>query len=168
MAKKIRGFGELLKGKKKAQAQRKNLEKLAQKVQRGPFQNLSPEVRFEPPGTAKMSEVLEDFVSPYLPAVSNKQAHNKLLKLAIVAWNTALLPEADQSKILEEVIEAGQFQEDSQVRQNIRNIIEEMIDRKRRYFSKYRRYIVDFTLQGTGQDLHLSVASTPAPSEAPK
>ena len=167
MARKKKGFGELIKQKKKAQDERKNLEKLARKVQSGPLQNRNTKMLIEPKGAAKMSEVLEDFIDPYLDIVGSKQEHKRLLEVAIMAWNTALMPKTQQSKLFDKMIEEGLSGQDPQAVEDFREIMKDMIARKRRYFSKHRRYILDFSLQGTGKDLYLSVVATLDPSEVP-
>jgi hypothetical protein len=49
---------------------------------------------------------------------------------------------------------------DPLVQQDTREIIDELIARKQKFFAKNKRYIVDFQLQDAGKQFHLSVAST--------
>ena len=44
----------------------------------------------------KMSDVLEEFVEPYLEFAETEEAYRKLLSVAVVAWNVALFPEKGQ------------------------------------------------------------------------
>lgn len=104
----------------------------------------------------KMSEVLEDFVEPYRQFAETKDAYRKLLMLAITAWNVTLFAEKDRPSRLDELLVA--LPED--VREDGRQIIEELMARKQRFFSQHRRMIIDFEVTGTGQDWHLSVMST--------
>ena len=57
------------------------------------------EVVVEPSGVAKMSEVLEAFVAPYLPLADTEDATRKLLMLAVVAWNASFLTEKEQREM---------------------------------------------------------------------
>ena len=41
----------------------------------------------------KMSEILVEFVGPYLDMVDSDETYRMLLTLAIAAWNISLLPE---------------------------------------------------------------------------
>jgi hypothetical protein len=51
------------------------------------------EVVFEPGGEEKMSEVLTSFVEPYLEFADTREEFDKLIALAVGAWNATLLPE---------------------------------------------------------------------------
>lgn len=47
-----------------------------------------------------------------------------------------------------------------ETKQGVRDILEQLIARKKQYFSETKRLIIDFDLKDTGKDYHLSVAST--------
>jgi hypothetical protein len=104
----------------------------------------------------KMSEMLEGFIAPYREFADTEEAFRKLLVTAIVAWNTALFSAEEREVHLEKVLEA--FPEE--VRADGRAIISELIERKERYFSEYRRMIIDYEVTDTGEDYHLIVIST--------
>ena len=80
----------------------RRLAGLKKKVEQGSLRG--KEIVVEPRGEAKMSEVLTDFVEPYLESADTKQDHQKLLMIAIVAWNTALLPEERQQGVIDELV----------------------------------------------------------------
>jgi hypothetical protein len=75
---------------------------------------------------------------------------------AVIAWNTALFSAEEREAHLEKMLEA--FPEE--VRADGRAIISELIERKERYFSEYRRMIIDYEVTDTGEDYHLIVIST--------
>lgn len=108
----------------------------------------------------KMSDVLEEFVKPYGQFAETKEAYRKLLTAAIVAWNVMLFPEKDRSSRLDELLATLP----ESVRKDGRQIIEELMMRKERFFSQYRRMIIDFEVEDTGGDWHLSVMSTASPA----
>jgi hypothetical protein len=114
-----------------------------------------------PPGEAKMSEVLEEFVEPYWEFNETKKDTIRLLTLATLAWNMALLSPAQQQEMMDQVLTDEIVEGDQELKAKIQELIQELIARKNRYFSQYRRMIVDFDLkdQGNGH-YYLSVAST--------
>lgn len=107
----------------------------------------------------KMSDVLEEFVEPYREFVKTKEAYLKLLTVALVAWNVMLFPEKDRLSRLDEVVVTLP----EYVREDGRQIIEELMVRKERFFAQHRRMIIDFDVADTGEQWHLSVMSTPDP-----
>lgn len=115
-----------------------------------------------PPGEIKMSEVLGDFIAPYRHLADNETAYRKLIITAIIAWNTALLPErerptylADTARLLPEETHADFYAS-----------VNELIARKEKHFVPYERTIVDFELVDRGDDYHLSVMSlAPEPEQ---
>jgi len=102
-----------------------------------------------------MSEVLEQFIEPYRYLADTEKAYRKLLTTAITAWNVALFPEKERSSRLDELLAALP----RDVREDDRQSIEELMVRKERFFSQYRRMIVDFELADGGDKWHLSVMS---------
>ncbi len=52
------------------------------------------------PGVEKMSEILSEFARPLLDMCKAKEDHAKILRLAAIAWNTALLPEEERAASL--------------------------------------------------------------------
>ena len=104
----------------------------------------------------KMSQVLEEFIEPYREFADTEEAFRKLLVTAVVAWNTALFPAEEREAHLEKVLEA--FPEE--VRADGKAIISELMERKERYFSEYRRMIIDYEVMDTGEGYHLVVIST--------
>jgi hypothetical protein len=156
MAKKSRGFAELLKQKQAERTQQNALGKLQQKVQQGPLSERLTGMVASPQGAIKMSEVLEEFVEPYLDFAQNRSQREKLFSIAVIAWNLALMPENERQQIIEQ----GTTGNDPLARQDAREFIDELIARKQTLFAENKRYIVEFQLQDTGKTLHLSVAST--------
>jgi len=107
----------------------------------------------------KISDVLEEFVEPYQQFAETKEAYRKLLTIAIVAWNVMLFPEKDRSSRLDELL--GTLPD--RMRKDGRQITEELMVRKERFFSQHRRMLVDFEVEGTGGKWHLSVMSMAGP-----
>jgi thymidine phosphorylase len=160
MARKSKGFGELLNQQRAENFHREGLAKLQEKVQHGAMGDKFAGIVTNPKGEVKMSEVLESFVEPYLDAAQNQSQREKLFSIATIAWNLALLSGGDRSSLIDKMIQAGIKSNDRLAQQDTREIINEMIIRKQKFFADNKRYIIDFQLQDAGSQFHLSVAST--------
>ena len=79
----------------------------------------------------------------------------KLITTALVAWNAALLPEAERADHLANMAKA--LPEETHA--DFYAIVAEMIERKEKHFAQYDRTIVDYELVDRGDDYHLSVIS---------
>ncbi|MBN1313472.1 MAG: hypothetical protein JXB30_18845 [Anaerolineae bacterium] len=104
----------------------------------------------------KMSEVLREFIAPYRGFANTEEAYRKLLVTAIIAWNAALFSAEERKVHLEKILEILP----EEVQADGRAIISELIERKERYFSEYKRMIIDYEVTDTGKDYHLVVIST--------
>ena len=129
---------------------------------RGPGPAVPPGSRvvYEPAGHEKMSVVLEDFVEPFRGFADTEDAFRKLLSLALVGWNAALLPEDRRRAMIDEMIEAAFSRASEADRAQARELIEALVRRKEQHFAENRRAIVSFELTDRGDDYHLAVAST--------
>jgi len=108
-----------------------------------------------------MSEVLTDFVEPYLESVDTEEDHHKLLMIAIAAWNIALLPEEEQQQdILDKLVRQSLAEATEELRAGMKEIVSQLIIRKKLYFAEYERAIIDYELTDLGDSYYLSVAST--------
>ena len=107
-----------------------------------------------------MSDVLSDFVEPYIESVDTKEDNEKLLMLATVAWNASFLPQKEQENTIDEVLSAG-ISTDTKLKADLKRVMKELIARKKLLFSKYTRKIISFELVDLeGGDYYLTVAST--------
>ena len=146
------------KGKRKKQRKRDQYAGLKKKLAQGPFR--ADGVIIEPRGKVKMSDVLADFVEPYVEFADTDEAYRKLLMLAIMAWNASFLPEEEQREMIGSMLDAGIPDETGELRAGLAGIVNTLIERKKRYFAQYTRKIIDFELTDTGSGYHLTVAST--------
>jgi hypothetical protein len=116
------------------------------------------EVRYEPDGVAKMSEVVLDFIEPYVKYAKTDEAYKKLIVVAIFAWNAALLPERERRTTVKKMVKKLPLSR-SEAR-DMRGTVEELVERKSKHFAEYDRFILDYQLTETRNGFHLSVAST--------
>lgn len=123
------------------------------------------EIRFEPEGQVKMSEVLKAFVEPYLELADTERALRVLFQVAMVAWNAALLPEEEREALLDETIARGFAQASEDAQAGMRAILGKMVERKLAWFDENRRFIVSVEVKRTGETDHVSVVSTPGQPE---
>lgn len=164
MARKSRAFGELLYQNQQAKGPQDSMDQLAKRVKKNLAGRIA-NVIVDPAGEVKMSEVLENFVEPYLDTASNHDQRLKLLGIAVFAWNLALLPENKQQPELDKIVTELTRWQGRQMKQDVRKILEEMMERKRDFFAQHQRYILDFELKERRHDFHLSVVSTLVPTE---
>ncbi|NPV81873.1 MAG: hypothetical protein HPY52_16705 [Firmicutes bacterium] len=114
-----------------------------------------------PEGMEKMSEVLLEFVQPYMKSAKTRKAFDSLLAIATASWNCALLDEKGSHELSDQIVNAVVSCEDKQGQVVIRRVMNELIERKKRHFAKYDRYILNYVLSETEDGFHLSVVSTP-------
>jgi len=118
------------------------------------------EIVIQPGLGEKMSEVLLAFIEPYRELATTREAYEKLITVAMVAWNAALLPKDKRDAFLDEGINPVLSSLGNKAIQDFKVIVNELIKRKERLFSNNRRFIVSYELSETKNNYHLSVAST--------
>jgi hypothetical protein len=116
----------------------------------------APLVLFEPPGQAKMSDVLMTFIKPYEDTWENLDELRELLGVAIVAWNAAIEPDH-----WGEAVQSALAKLPPDDREECQSMIAELVERKQQFFAQNRRLIIDYELSPLpdGQP-YLSVIST--------
>lgn len=105
----------------------------------------------------KMSEVLQAFIAPYMKFVKTEEHMQKLVTIAVIAWNTSLLPKGEQMKAVDNVLTSLP----PDVQADAKSIVMELMQRKKKYFGKIRRAVLDFEVVDTRHGFHLMVISTP-------
>jgi hypothetical protein len=134
------------------------MESLKQKMSEGILGELAANMVIEPKGVERMSDALHEFVAPYLKPGYNLKRRQALFSLAAIAWNAALI--SDQEPRLNQFLTESLLSYDPQTRRDAKKLIDELIDRKIKYFSHIKRLIVGFEVTETKDEYHLSVAST--------
>jgi len=107
-------------------------------------------------GQIKMSEVLLDFIEPYTRRAHSEDEFRNVMRLGLVAWNTALLPKERQVETIERFIDEAVHDGAD----NFRQVVYEIIERKQRWFAQIKRLILKYHLTVTENGPHLSVIST--------
>ena len=160
MAKRSKRFSKLLNQQRAEPDPQKSLEKLQEKISQSALSHKFAGVVMNPAGEAKMSEVLEDFVEPYSGILKTRSEHENLFRIAIIAWNIALMPHSEQQSLIDRFITQDTVGNDPLAQRDTKKFINELIARKQALFAGNKRFIVDFQLQDQGKGFYLSVAST--------
>ncbi len=118
------------------------------------------ELRIEPKGEAKMSEVLQTFVEPYLELADTEPGREVLIHLAAVAWNAALLPDEEQMELLGDALDKGLPDLEEKQREEFTALLFSMVDRKRAFFDENKRFILSVEVTDKEHGFYVSVVST--------
>jgi preprotein translocase subunit YajC len=164
MAKKSKEFSVLLHQQRRAKKRQETMSTLAQRVEEN-LQGKVEDIIIDPKGEVKMSEVLQAFIEPYVDTARSREQRLKLLMMAVVAWNLAIIPKAQKRRDMEEMIEQI-CKKDRQAQRDIRETLEELIERKQTFFADNYRYILDFELTESPNAFHLAVVSSLFPADS--
>lgn len=160
MARKSKGFSDLLHQKQREeQRTSESLKQLQHKVKESMGEEASLNMVFNPAGEDKMSEVLQEFVDPYMETVNSISELKGWLEIAVLAWNIALMPPEKRQDILDGIFSEMASGTDLQVLEDLRTTVNNLVDRKDRYFSSFQSSITSFDIQDKGDSYFLSVAS---------
>lgn len=117
----------------------------------------------EPPDQVKMSEVIMDFVRPFLEGAPNRQARENMILVTITAWNLCLLPKKEQKKVL------AKFQTEESMNDEGINVIKAMLKAisayKKEFYPDVNRFILDYEFTESRNDMHLNVVSSMEPPQ---
>ncbi|MEM6398663.1 MAG: hypothetical protein AAF757_00300 [Cyanobacteria bacterium P01_D01_bin.116] len=160
MARKSSSFKELLAEKRAVQDKFKMVERIKQKAQSGDYGEQVKDVIIDPEGHEKMSDVLDEFIEPYLATVKNIPDYKTLLMMGTIAWNASVVPEDKQEKVLKLMTNELLANSPVDIWEDTLSIINKLVARKKKYFASIKRYVVDYTVRDTGRDYHLSVVSS--------
>ena len=136
---------------------RKQEARARRQGKRSPFFGGGSSCLFGPVGGVKMSDVLEAFVEPYSGFVNDVEAFRRLLTVGVLAWNAALMPEARGQRLVDDVIRKGEFGMEDEA--SCRQLVRELVHRKRTCFADYCRPILNFAVEDDGDSYHLTVLS---------
>jgi hypothetical protein len=159
MAKKSKGFADLLRQERNEDIEGRSINQLKRKIKKSPLGQKNAGMVTTPKGMAKMSEVLQAFVDPYLDDAKNHSQREMLFDLAAMAWNLSYMAKNERQLAIKEMIGKLSNHSDSLTQRKMRESVEELISRKLELFPHDRRFIAEFHLEEMGDSFHLSVAS---------
>jgi hypothetical protein len=134
------------------------LERLQRKIAQGPYKDY--EILPPSEDVEKMSVILKKFVEPYIEFTDSEESYRKLITLAVMAWNASLLPEEDGKRMIDDIFGKGLPKGETELIAGLREIVDALVERKKAYFSKVRRQIIEFDVIDLGDQYYISVAST--------
>lgn len=117
------------------------------------------EIVFQPGEGDKLSAVLLDFIEPFRKHAQTDEAFKKLVTLAVIAWNAAVLPKTERKELIDTTINSIVTMAGEEWRKDSEDILAMLIKRKERHFAGDKRFIVDYRVAETHGEFHLSVAS---------
>lgn len=113
----------------------------------------------------KMSDILTEFIEPYIDETHSNEQLLTLLGLGVIAWNLSFSSRREQRNEIELFLQENSFFAggmDHQLKEDMKNLIGQLIARKKRYFAKHKRLIIDFQVQEDQDgELELFVLSQP-------
>ncbi len=130
-------------------------ESFRHKMELGAF--AGKQVRVTPPGQEKMSEVLKEFVEPYVGFLKSKATYRMLLDIGVIAWNAALFPVERRQAELRDGLSGILPPDAVDLKADFLSMVEALIARKDAHFASIRRLIVSFEF--SEEDSYLAVAS---------
>jgi len=112
------------------------------------------------PQGEKMSDLLETLVEPYQEPNLTDSAERNLLMMGIIGWNAALVDDALRKPLIDDFIRTVTKSATKADVDDLRAMINELVERKRKLFPAVNRFIMDFRLAHGPDGRHLSVIST--------
>jgi hypothetical protein len=112
----------------------------------------------------KMSEVLLEYVDPFLEETETYEDRSNLIDFAVMAWNLALIPEESRKELVTEfVTEVCPEIEEIEEQKTLKQLMNQLIKRKLKFFAEEERFVKEYKLTENGGRIHLFVASSVIP-----
>jgi hypothetical protein len=165
MTKQSKGFGkprhnQEAENRDRREFDRRELDRFAKNFAENPISAKFPEVVTNPESAEKMSEVLIDFVNPYIDSIETDEQRKTLYNTAMLAWNLSFVALGQQSLMLEKAIAQICTPGNPSIQTELKERINQMITRKLKHFADNQRRIMEIQISDYGEQYHLSVAST--------
>lgn len=105
----------------------------------------------------KMSDVILRFATPLQDEYGIVPPN--MIRFAILVWNASVLPKKDQAEIIKDIARVLP-NPDEEMKEITESIIIMLLERKEKYFSDNKRFIVDYNIRETSRRIHLDCVST--------
>jgi hypothetical protein len=110
----------------------------------------------------KLSTVILEFARPLRDRFPDDRDFEVVVELAIICWNLALFPEAEQKQELQSLLKE-MAKGPADLAGEIQTWVKTLVDRKKALFGRDRRMVVSHTIVQEGDNRHVYVASTLVP-----
>lgn len=107
-----------------------------------------------------MSQVILDFAAPLLETCSDEASERKAISLAIYVWNTAMLPEPQCRRTLDDYLKESQKVIPPEELKTLSDYIDRLVQTRRSRFANNRKKITNCTFGDYGPDRHIEVGYT--------
>ncbi len=162
MAKKSKGFNEMLLEKRWEAATGKSLERLQARMlaeSDGKLKMVTTSDKM-----VKISTALKDLIEPYEVFCFTEEAMSQLLQIGVLAWNLSNTP-AKGKKVMRKKVMT--FMEDAVTAKGVdkaADFLDTLLQRKEELFPDDKRFIMDFQLEYTAKgSYHISAAWSMSP-----
>jgi hypothetical protein len=115
-----------------------------------------PVVIHRNPASRKVSDALVTLIRPWLGGEESLEEYRGAAQMGVIAWNLSLLDPRKRKKQLARALKKV-ARSDAAV---FRQMLEEMLARKRELFPQDRRWIVGVEVTDRGDQFHIMAAST--------
>ena len=118
------------------------------------------EIKINDNPTEKMSEIILDFAEPLLDECETDKERERMMPICIMIWNICLMPRELRKEEIKRMLDiiAG---DDNDTYMFWSGLIKSQMFRKEMYFSHIRRLICDYKIDKKGNELKLSIVSSP-------
>jgi hypothetical protein len=113
-------------------------------------------------GEYKVSQAVLDLLAEELELCSDEEETERLLLVAMLAWNLTLLPPREAAGFLRKSLKDMSRGAPRGLLDVMEAYIRELAERKERMFPQYRDFILDYELTVEGDYRHLAVMTSPA------
>ncbi len=119
-----------------------------------------PIIIHDPKGMRKMSEVLIEFAEPVMERADSFEDRKKAFSVAALTWNLSLEDPDDRKVKISELCEKVFHSGEKSVMKDLRQFLDQFIQRKEENYPEIKRSILDWELIETRDSYHLNVVST--------
>lgn len=105
------------------------------------------------------AKIIIDFAAPFMPTNGTNSDIETIYTIAMIAWNIALMPVAEQENFIERTVDETEMGKHPQMIEHIYV----MVERKKQLFAKYDFQVADYELQflDASQQMYLEVIGIP-------
>lgn len=104
----------------------------------------------------KMSETILHLADNLLKIAKNYSEYKNIIGIVCIAWNLAIAKNDEKQEMLETFLNKV----DDQAKEDTRNILLALIEKKELLYPHINRFILSYDLIGNKQNFHLNVVST--------